>query len=119
QLSTNKGVEAIPAIGWLRRANSFPGFVRVEDGSPKIAELRSIKDPHESELLRKAADASVAAHFAAMKAMKPGVTEHQIGALMEYEYERRGCERPAYASIVGSGFNSTVLHYSAGPKVIQ
>ena len=54
-----------------------------------------------------------------MKAMKPGVTEHEIGALMQYEFERRGCERPAYAPIVGSGFYSTVLHYSAGPKVIQ
>jgi Xaa-Pro aminopeptidase len=119
QLFTNKSDEADHAIEWLRRTNSFPGFVRVEDGSAKIAELRAVKDAGEAALLRKAADASVAAHFAAMKAMKPGVTEHQIAALMEYEYERRGCERPAYASIVGSGFNSTVLHYSAGPKVIQ
>jgi Xaa-Pro aminopeptidase len=47
------------------------------------------------------------------------VTEHEIGALMQYEFERRGCERPAYAPIVGSGFNSTVLHYSAGPRVIK
>jgi Xaa-Pro aminopeptidase len=54
-----------------------------------------------------------------MKAMRPGVTEHELGALMTYEFERRGCERPAYAPIVGSGFNSTVLHYSAGPKIIK
>jgi len=78
-----------------------------------------VKDSGEAELIRKATDASVAAHLAAMKAMKPGVTEHQIAALMQYEFERRGCERPAYAPIVGSGFNSTVLHYSAGPKVIE
>jgi Xaa-Pro aminopeptidase len=40
------------------------------------------------------------------------VTEREISALMQYEWGKRGCERPAYAPIVGSGFNSTVLHYS-------
>lgn len=119
QLFVNKSDQADHVIEWLRRTNSFPGFVHVEDGSKQIAALRAIKDAGEVALIRKAADASVAAHFAAMKAMKPGPTEHQIAALMEYEFEKRGCERPAYASIVGSGFNSTVLHYSAGPNVIK
>jgi Xaa-Pro aminopeptidase len=31
---------------------------------------------------------------------------------MQYEWTRRGCERPSYTPIVGSGHNSTVLHYS-------
>ena len=118
-LLTNKDDSTEHAIEWLQRTNSFPGFVRVQDGTKQIAELRAVKDSGEAELIRKATDASVAAHLAAMKAMKPGVTEHQIAALMQYEFERRGCERPAYAPIVGSGFNSTVLHYSAGPKVIE
>src|SRR6202044_3705631 len=30
----------------------------------------------------------------------------------QYEWGKRGCERPAYAPIVGSGYYSTVLHYS-------
>jgi Xaa-Pro aminopeptidase len=62
--------------------------------------------------VRKATDASVAAHLAAMHAVKPGMTEREISALMQYEFGKRGCERPAYSPIVGSGFNSTVLHYS-------
>ncbi len=119
RIFTNKSPGADHAIEWLQRTNSFPGFARPEDGSKEIAELRSIKDAGEAALIRKATDASVAAHLAAMKAMKPGATEHEIAALMQYEFERRGCERPAYAPIVGSGFYSTVLHYSAGPKVIQ
>jgi Xaa-Pro aminopeptidase len=63
-------------------------------------------------MLRKAVDASVAAHFAAFKAVNPNVTEREISALMQYEWGKRGCERPAYAPIVGSGYYSTVLHYS-------
>lgn len=116
---TNKGTEAPEAAKWLQRTNAFPGFVRFQDGTARIEKLRTIKDVGELALLQKAADATRAAHFAAFKAIHPGLTEHQIGALMTYEYERRGCERPAYAPIVGTGFNSTVLHYEAGPKVIK
>ena len=76
-----------------------------------IARLRAVKSPGEIDLIRKAVDASAAAHFAAMKAVKPGVWEYQIAALMKYEFERRGCEWPSYPPIVGSGFYSTVLHY--------
>jgi Xaa-Pro aminopeptidase len=115
----NKGQESDAAVDWLKRTNSFQGFVRFEDGTKDIAKLRSIKSAGEIALEKKAADASAAAHLAMMKAMRAGVTEHELGALMVYEFERRGCERPAYEPIVGSGFNSTVLHYAAGPKIIQ
>ena len=54
-----------------------------------------------------------------MHTVKPGVTEREISALMQYEWGKRGCERPAYAPIVGSGFNSTVLHYSADSGTMQ
>ncbi len=103
----------------LQRFNAFPDFVAFADGTQKISQVRTIKDAGELTLMKKAADASAAAHLAAMKAMKPSVTEHEIGSLMQYEFQRRGCERPAYQPIVGAGFNSTVLHYGAGPKVIK
>ena len=54
-----------------------------------------------------------------MKAVKPGVKEYEISALMQYEWDKRGCERPSYAPIVGSGHNSTVLHYSEDSGTIQ
>src|SRR5205823_5321385 len=38
---------------------------------------------------------------------------------MQYEFGKRGCERPAYAPIVGAGFNSTVLHYSADSATVR
>lgn len=76
-----------------------------------IGRLRAVKSAGEIALIRKAVDASVEAHLAAMRAVKPGVWEYEIAALMKYEFERRGCEWPAYPPIVGSGFFSTVLHY--------
>ena len=45
--------------------------------------MRTTKDAGEAALLRKAVDASVAAHVAAMKAVKPNVHEYEIAALMD------------------------------------
>jgi Xaa-Pro aminopeptidase len=109
-LLVNQGPTAQVALDWLQRTN-LPLYTR--DVKPLLASLRMVKDAGEIALIRKATDASAAAHLAAMKAMKPGIGERQISALMQYEFERRGCERPAYGPIVGAGFNSTVLHYDA------
>ena len=106
-------------LEWLRRANAFPGYVELQDVNPILAELRRVKDAGEITLIRKATEASMAGHLAAMRAMKPGATERQIAALVQYEFQKRGCERPAYAPIVGAGLNSTVLHYSDDSATIQ
>jgi Xaa-Pro aminopeptidase len=110
----NEGRDARLAMDWLKHGNLS---VHVRDAKPLIGSLRMVKDAGEIELLRKAADTSVPAHLAAWKAIKPGTGERQVAALMVYEFERRGCERPAYGPIVGAGFNSTVLHYDedSGP----
>ncbi|HVJ04468.1 MAG TPA: aminopeptidase P N-terminal domain-containing protein [Candidatus Saccharimonadales bacterium] len=99
-------------LEWLKRTNSLPNFVRYEQIDDVIAGLRKHKDTGEIERIRHATEASMTAHRAAFKAMRPGLFEYQIAALMQYKFQDRGCERPAYAPIVGSGFYSTVLHYS-------
>ena len=106
-------------LGWLRRGQAFPGFIGFQDVKKLIAQLRTVKDQGEVDLVVKATRASMAGHVAALKAIHPGVTEREIQALMQYEYQRRGCERSAYAPIVGSGFNSTVLHYSVDSGTMQ
>ena len=98
-------------VAWLRRANAFP-VAAFTDIKKILGDQRRIKDAGEIELIRKATNASIAGHVAALKAIHPGVTEREIAALHLYEEGKRGCERPSYAPIVGSGYNSTVLHYS-------
>jgi Xaa-Pro aminopeptidase len=81
-----------------------------------LARMRMIKTPGEVALIRKATDASVEAHRAALKVTKPGAWEYEVAARMMYEFQRLGCEWPAYPPIVGSGFYSTVLHYGQNSK---
>jgi Xaa-Pro aminopeptidase len=83
----------------------------VVDPRACLHELRLHKRPEELAALRKAAEISVEAHVAAMRAGKPGAFEHELEALINYTFRRRGGSGPGYASIIGAGENATVLHY--------
>jgi Xaa-Pro aminopeptidase len=89
-----------------------------EEGSATalVAKLREFKSPAELGLIQKASDATVAAHLAAWRAMKAGKSEYEIAAVMTNTYFSMGCERSAYAPIVGSGPNGVILHYSANRR---
>lgn len=81
--------------------------------------LREVKDTGEIDLIRKASTASMAAQRAMMHAVKPGVTELAVGGKMWAAWMEHGCERASYAPIVGSGINSTILHYSENSRTIE
>ncbi len=87
--------------------------------STLIQPLRAVKSPGEIALLKKAADASIAAHLAEMQAVKPGASERTISGLIDYKLMENGCERPSYPSIVGSGANSVMLHYMANENIMR
>ena len=73
--------------------------------------LRVVKDADEIRRLTRASEISAEAHREAMRQARPGMWEYEIEALVEYTFRRFGAERVGYPSIVGSGINSTILHY--------
>jgi Xaa-Pro aminopeptidase len=83
----------------------------VVDPRDALHELRLHKRPEELAALKKAADISIEAHIAAMRTGRPGVFEHELEALIDYTFRRRGGQGPGYTSIVGAGENATILHY--------
>jgi Xaa-Pro aminopeptidase len=85
----------------------------LKDVTPILGVMRQVKSDGELALMQKAIDLSMDAQFDAMKTIRPGLFEYQIAARMKQIHEWGGCAREAYAPIVGTGFNSTVLHYSA------
>jgi Xaa-Pro aminopeptidase len=84
-----------------------------------IQELRLVKDSGEIDLLKKASAASIAGQLVMMRSVKPGMTEAVIAGKMIAAWMEAGCERPSYAPIVGSGINSTTLHYSANSATMH
>lgn len=88
----------------------------VLDARVPIARLRMEKSPAEIEAIQKATDASIDAHRAAWRTIKPGEYEYQIAAVMVETYMSEGCRRSAYAPIVASGPNASILHYSRNSR---
>jgi len=83
---------------------------------PFADSMREVKDADELARLRKAVDISVAGHIAAMQAARPGMYEYEIEAVLEAGFRRNGADRVGYPSIVGSGPNTTTLHYDVNRR---
>src|SRR6202011_1199898 len=88
----------------------------IGNAAPAIAKLRMNKSSEEIALIQRATDVTLDAHRAAWQHAAPGLFEYQIAAAMTGVYMDAGCERNAYAPIVGSGPNSVYLHYSRNSR---
>ncbi len=84
--------------------------------SSRLASLRMIKTNEELVLLKKAITITCEAHNEIMRRAKPGWYEYQIQALGEFIFKQNGCEYTGYPCIVGSGNNSTILHYTTNRR---
>ncbi|HYE16295.1 MAG TPA: Xaa-Pro aminopeptidase [Pyrinomonadaceae bacterium] len=102
----------------LGRKGARPPAAIVDPGTI-LHEMRLIKTDEEIALMQRSADIAAEAHREAMLAARPGVGEHEIEALIEYTFRRRGALAPAYGSIVGSGANATILHYTSNDSVLK
>ncbi|KZN46377.1 Xaa-Pro aminopeptidase [Pseudoalteromonas luteoviolacea] len=84
----------------------------IQDIRPLIHEMRLFKSDAEIEVMRKAAKISAEAHVRAMQFAKVGATEYQLEAEIHHHYAMNGARYPAYGTIVGSGNNANILHYT-------
>lgn len=76
-----------------------------------LHEMRLFKSEAEIATMQKAVDITGRAHKRAMKYCKPGLYEYELEAEIMHEFYKHGARYPAYASIVGSGRNTCILHY--------
>jgi Xaa-Pro aminopeptidase len=86
------------------------------DLRPIVDSMRAVKDADEISRLRRAVDISVAGHIAAMRVARPGMYEYELEAALEAAFRRNGADRLGYPSIVGSGPNTTTLHYDVNRR---
>ncbi len=77
-----------------------------------LAELRIIKENCEARRIRIAIEITKDGIYAMMKNARKGMYEYEIEAYFDYELKRQGVRDLAFKSIVASGKNGTVLHYS-------
>ena len=85
----------------------------------QFAQVRRIKDDVEISLIRRAAAATAAGFSKVRKQIRPGVTERMLQVELEAEFFRNGADRTGYETIIGSGPNSAVMHFSPSRRRIE
>ncbi len=102
-----------------RGRNGSPWPTEIVDPSRVVHEMRLVKSEAELATMREAAVITREGHEGAMRLAAPGMYEYEVEALLRDVFRRRGCERHAYAPIVGSGPNATVLHYHSNDRKME
>jgi len=118
----DRGFDAKILAHWQRQLKQYPkrgtGPIAIEDANMLLWPLRSIKEPEELNLMRRAVELAVEAHNLAREMAAPGRYEYEIQAEMERIFRLNGGS-PAYPSIVASGENACILHYVENTRQMQ
>ncbi|MCW6038774.1 aminopeptidase P N-terminal domain-containing protein [Spirulina subsalsa FACHB-351] len=108
---------------WQRFIMTYPrrgtGPLALVDSNSLIHPLRQVKSAAELELMRRATSISAEAHNRARHFAKPGMYEYQVQAEIEHTFRLQGGMGPAYPSIVASGPNACILHYTENNRQMQ
>lgn len=95
------------------------GPLAIEDAKFLLHPFRCRKSEAELTYLRRAMAAGIEAHLRAMDYARPGLYEFQVQTEMEYIFRQHFGEGPAYPSIVASGSNACILHYTENNRQMQ
>lgn len=120
-LEDRPGLEGEFSREWKFAQDLRERFVGIEirDVTPIFANLRLIKSEYELAQLQEAMDITIEAQKAAWRAVRPGMWEYEVEAIIEYLYKRRNAFDWGFPSIVASGPNATTLHYQESQRQMQ
>jgi len=118
---------ADPRIGFERYFVDFAVYEALRRAFPEenfkgvgelFYRLRAVKEPEEVALIRKAASAACRGMDAAMKALRPGITELEVLAEAEYAMMKAGSWGSSFRPQVVSGERTLLAHPTATEKII-
>lgn len=96
----------------------IPGCTIVDE-TELLARMRSVKSLNERACMKEAVRISAMGYDEVLRSMKPGMNEFEVQEILEHAYRSNGSRGPAYNTIAGAGFNSTVLHYEANDQALK
>ena len=91
----------------------------VYDINELVNKQRVIKSSIELNLIQKAVDVSVQGFSQAIKNIEPGMYEYEVEAIFDFILRLNGCSRTAFPTIVASGPNINILHYTANQREMK
>lgn len=100
-----------PAQYFLKEVQKEYPYLKLENATTILRQLRTIKKPCELAAMRKAETITREGIVAMMKASKPGMYEYQYKAIFDYVLGQYGPQGPAFPSIISAGQNNFCIHY--------
>ena len=102
------------ALDKLRRGSrqNLAAPATLTDWRPWVHEQRLFKSEEEIIAMRRAGEITALAHTRAMEKCRLGMFEYQLEGEILHEFNRHGARFPSYNTIVGSGENACILHYT-------
>ncbi|MCD6373024.1 MAG: aminopeptidase P family protein [Thermococcus sp.] len=113
------GIEGKTSFSSVQTFREKVGIERFELLDEVIKELRIIKTPEEIEIIEAACKIADMAMMAALEEISEGKREREIAAKMEYVMKMNGAEKPAFDTIIASGWRSALPHGVASDKRIE
>ena len=125
--NANAAIANDPWDGRISREQHFAGLLRaryprakIEDLTPIIDELRSLKSPREIALIKRASQIAGYALIEAMKDTRPGLREYHLDAAARYVFLANGARLEGYRSITAAGTaNIWNAHYFRNNSVLD
>ena len=102
-----------------RLLDLMPSGVRLKSAPPLIERARMIKDADELALIRAAVQFGAKLFDRALEVLKPGTTETEVAAEMEYAARRAGAEAMSFPTIIAAGARSAMPHGRASEQAIR
>ncbi|MHC5024660.1 MAG: M24 family metallopeptidase [Planctomycetota bacterium] len=95
------------------------GDEHIAPTSGLVMSLRMLKDELEIAVIERAITMQQEALRATLADLRLGMTESDLCARLEYEMKLRGAVGASFEPIIGSGPNSSVIHYMTGHAPIE
>ena len=124
-LKTNK----VRRVGYEEAHLACADFSHLQQGASRrikflpvaglVEQLRAVKDEEEVAKIRGAGRITVEVFEKVLRGIRPGISESDLGAEIEYRMRKRGAEGVAFETIVASGARAALPHARASRKLLS
>lgn len=111
-------VDSLNIESWRALAKAVGGEEKLQAANKFILDLRKIKEPEETQFIRRACKLGDEGIRVAYEFIQPGISELEVAAEVEYAMRKAGSGGTAFDTIIASGVSSAYPHGSCTSRLI-
>lgn len=112
-------VSSLSVAEWGRLKKAAGANIKWRPTSELVERIREVKTAEELDVMRRSAKLASEVISEAPDFVRPGVTELEVAAEIDYRMRRKGASGPSFESIVASGARSALPHARPTEKRLQ